>query len=147
MTIGNLTSQVFANIYLNELDRFVKHELGLRAYLRYGDDFLIFEDDFYKLVELRLKVIDFISESLKLAVNSKNDHIVKARHGLKFLGVQLWPSGRRLTKRNRRRVGRKLDGANLSSYHGVIFKHEKRKLQKSFDWQILERVLEMPTST
>lgn len=59
----------------------------------------------------------------------------------KILSSMLWPYGRRLTKRNRRRVGSKLDGANLSSYHGVIFKHEKRKLQKRFDWQIVESVL------
>ena len=136
MPIGNLTSQIFSNIYLNELDRFVKHTLGVRSYLRYGDDFLIFEDDPKKLTELRFRVLSFLSESLKIAVNPKNDHMVKTKHGLKFLGVQLWPHGRRLTKRNRKRVARKLNGTNLSSYHGVMAKHEKPSRQKAFHWQI-----------
>jgi len=53
MPIGNLTSQIFANIYLNELDRFVKHELKVKHYLRYGDDFILIHADLKKLKDLR----------------------------------------------------------------------------------------------
>ncbi|RTK94678.1 RNA-directed DNA polymerase [Candidatus Saccharibacteria bacterium] len=45
MPIGNLTSQIFANIYLNEFDRYVRHTLKPRGYVRYGDDFVLFVDD------------------------------------------------------------------------------------------------------
>lgn len=142
MPIGNLTSQIFSNIYLNELDRFVKHVLGVRAYLRYGDDFLIFADHPKKLAELRSKVIDFLAVNLRLTINPKNDVALKAQHGLKFLGVQLWPQGRRLTKRNRKRVKKRLTASNLSSYYGVLSKHQKAARMKEFYWQTMEEVVD-----
>jgi len=68
MPIGNLTSQIFANIYLNELDRFIKHNLKQKAYLRYGDDFILVENDSKKLKILRAETMDFLKNELKLAV-------------------------------------------------------------------------------
>lgn len=75
--IGNLTSQIFANIYLNEFDRFVKHELKVKDYLRYGDDFIMLESNKEKLEELRSRSIDFLNRALKLTMNRKNDRIIK----------------------------------------------------------------------
>jgi RNA-directed DNA polymerase len=87
MPIGNLTSQIFANIYLNELDRFVKHELKVKYYLRYGDDFILIHQDLEKLNALRKRTIGFLENNLKLKLNPKNDKIIKSTYGLKFLGV------------------------------------------------------------
>lgn len=136
MPIGNLTSQIFSNIYLNELDHFVSHELRPSAYLRYGDDFLLLEMDLKNLEAMRNKVAAFLSNELKLSLNPKHDLIVKARHGLKFLGVELWPSGRRLSKRNKARIGVRLSLENVASYNGVISKHGGPKLEKWLDWKL-----------
>jgi RNA-directed DNA polymerase len=138
--IGNLTSQIFSNIYLNELDHFVKHKLKPKAYLRYGDDFLIFETNEILLGQMRLQTIAFLSNSLKLTVNPKNDVLLKSKHGLKFLGVDIWPSGRKLNKRNKKRISSRLNLRNLPSYHGLTKQHGSKKSQKVFDWQIYELI-------
>lgn len=134
--IGNLTSQLFSNIYLNELDRFVKHVLQPQAYLRYGDDFVLFEADEKKLKNMKAVTTEFLSDKLKLSLHSKNNLIVKARHGLKFLGTELWSSGRRLSKRNKNRIASRLSLRNTPSYYGVISKHGDEKMQKWLSWQV-----------
>ena len=136
MPIGNLTSQIFANIYLNELDRFVKHELKVKYYLRYGDDFILIHKDLEKLNKLRTSVIHFLEDELRLKLNPKNDKILKPTHGLKFLGVVIWPDGRKLNKRSRNRTSKKLNYSNNSSYYGLIKKHEKQKRTNEFIWRV-----------
>lgn len=133
--IGNLTSQIFANIYLNELDRFVKHNLKPKAYLRYGDDFILIEKDERKLREFRFRVIEFL-KNLNLDLHAKNDVIVKVRHGLKFLGVIIGPDGRRLNRRMKTRINNRLTTKNLSSYWGLVMKHGNRKEREIFNWRI-----------
>ena len=136
--IGNLTSQIFSNIYLNELDRLVKYELKPEAYLRYGDDFVLFEDDEEKLRNMKAITTEFLSDKLKLTLHSKNNLIVKARHGLKFLGTELWSSSRRLSKRNKTRITSRLNLRNTPSYHGVISKHGNEKMQKWLNWAMYD---------
>lgn len=138
--IGNLTSQIFANIYLNELDRFVKHMIRPQAYLRYGDDFIVIAQSREKLAEYRKDIIAFLAARLILEINSKNDIMVKVRHGLHFLGCDIFPNGRRLKKRNRRRMARRLNTRNISSYHGLVRAHENAKYTKRFRWEVLERL-------
>ena len=141
MPIGNLTSQIFSNIYLNELDRLVKHILKPKAYLRYGDDFILVDVDRNKLKDMRNETTNFLADKLKLSINPKNEFIGKAKHGLKFLGIEIWPSGRRLKKRNRKRIDERLNSRNISSYHGLITQHEGQKMKKQLDWEILDRLL------
>ncbi len=140
MPIGNLTSQIFSNIYMNELDRFVKHIQKPKAYLRYGDDFVLFEMEKEKLENMRTEIIAFVSEHLKLPLHPKNDLIFKAKHGLKFLGTELWSSGRRLTKRNKTRIASRLSLRNVASYSGVISKHGGRKMLKWFHWKMCKLI-------
>lgn len=135
--IGNLTSQVFSNIYLNELDRFVKHVLHPQAYLRYGDDFVLFEADEKKLKNMKAVITEFLSDKLKLTMHSKNNLIIKARHGLKFLGTELWSSGKRLSKRNKTRIASRLSLRNSPSYHGLISKHGGEKMKKWLTWKVV----------
>lgn len=142
MPIGNLTSQIFANIYFNEFDRFAKHILKPTAYLRYGDDFIMVEPDLVKLNFFRAKAAYFLYNTLKLRLNPKSDKIFKASHGLKFLGVILWPSGRKLNKRNSARVYEKLEPHNISSYYGVLKHHSNYKKRKKFHWYVAEKLLE-----
>ena len=139
MPIGNLTSQIFANIYLNELDGFVQHTIRPQAYLRYGDDFIIIMEDKEELSRVRLQVEAFLLEQLKLDLNPKNDVIFKARKGIFFLGVEIFAKGRRLKKRNLHRAVTRLREDNVSSYRGLVHKHSNKKRKKLFDWILLER--------
>ncbi len=79
MPVGNLTSQIFANIYLNELDRFVKYTIKSQVYFRYGDDFIIILKNLDLLKQIRDKIIGFLNTRLKLEINAKNDIIIKAK--------------------------------------------------------------------
>lgn len=138
--IGNLTSQIFANIYLNELDRFVKHIVKPKAYLRYGDDFVIISEDLEKLKQIRKRVINFLQEKLQLEINAKSDIMVKARWGLKFLGVEIFSQGRRLNKKNWQRAKTRVNWQNVPSYNGLVKQHSQEKRVKEFSWIILEKL-------
>ncbi|MEI6478166.1 MAG: RNA-directed DNA polymerase [bacterium] len=139
MPIGNLTSQIFANIYLNELDNFVQHTIRPQAYLRYGDDFIIIMENKEELGGARLQVEAFLLEQLGLRLNSKNDVIFKARKGIFFLGVEVFAKGRRLKKRNMHRATTRLKADNISSYRGLVHKHSNKRRKRFFDWILLER--------
>lgn len=136
MPIGNLTSQIFANIYLNELDRFVKHELKVKYYLRYGDDFILMHADLKKLKEFRAKVTWFLESKLRLNPNPKNDKLLKPAYGLRFLGVVIWPDGRKLGKRSQNRIKNRLNYRNVSSYYGLALKHGSHKTINELIWLI-----------
>lgn len=138
MPIGNLTSQIFANIYLNELDRFVKNTLKPQAYVRYGDDFIVIEKEKQILEIKRARVIDFIEQKLFLEINKKHDIIIPVKQGLHFLGIEIFPNGRRLKNRNWIRAQERLNIQNMASYRGLIQKHECNKKKQYFDWKIFE---------
>lgn len=138
MPIGNLTSQIFANIYLNEFDGFIKHELKIKNYLRYGDDFIIIADNPDRLKIIRSISIKFLSDKLQLEINKKNDIIIKVGWGLKFLGTVIFPKGRKLNKRNSIRIKEKLNLNNISSYSGLVKKHSQARKIKEFNWIILD---------
>jgi len=140
--IGNLTSQIFSNIYLNEFDRFVKHSLRPKAYMRYGDDFLIFETDKKSLEKIKKKAASFLNEKLYLSINYKNDILVKTKRGVHFIGVDIFPFGRRLKKRNWKKVINNLDEENFSSYLGLIKKHSNRKKIREINWRIYGKIEE-----
>jgi hypothetical protein len=112
-----------------------------KAYLRYGDDFIMIETTRDNLEHSRLEAIHFLENALKLRLNSKNDRMVRPQSGLRFLGVQLWPRGRALSKRNLKRVEDRLNLRNASSYHGLMSKHEGRRRRKQFDWWVSEQLI------
>ncbi len=98
LPIGNLTSQLFANIYLNEPDYFVKHKLKIMSYVRYVDDFVILENK-QKLSEIKSQVIEFL-RTLKLEIHSKKSNVFPVKHGIDFLGCRIFHSHRLLRKAN-----------------------------------------------
>ena len=124
MPIGNLTSQVFANIYLNELDRYIVHTLHADAYLRYGDDFIVIGRSREELKAMRISARDFLTDRLRLVINPRHDTITPIGKGLKFLGVEIFPNGRRLLRRSRARTYNRLNPKNVSSYWS---KHRNKK--------------------
>lgn len=109
--IGNLTSQLFANVYLHELDMFVKHELREQRYLRYMDDFVIVGHDKAHLHEVRRAIEDFLHAGLGLRTNAKTQvfpvSVVNGRP-LDFLGYRIWPTHRKLRKDSIGRMRRKM---------------------------------------
>jgi len=141
--IGNLTSQIFANIYLNEFDRFIKHSLKPQSYLRYGDDFILIDPRKAFLEACRDNAAGFLREALRLEINPKNDIIIRANKGLKFLGVEIFRAGRRLNKRNRKCVIAKLKAKNIASYKGLVDKHCNPKKRKRFNWIIFNKINEV----
>lgn len=84
--IGNLTSQFFANIYLNELDIFIKHELRVKYYLRYVDDFVILWDSSQDLHNKMLQIDNFLKEKLSLSLHDKKTIIQPVANWIKFIG-------------------------------------------------------------
>lgn len=97
--IGNLTSQLFANIYLNELDQFIKHRLKIKYYVRYMDDFLILDFDKRKLRQIiKEKIQTFLMDKLKLELHPKKANIFPAAKGIGFLGCQIFGNYRLLRK-------------------------------------------------
>jgi len=88
--IGNLTSQLFANVYLNELDQLIKHRLKTKYYIRYMDDFLILDFDKKKLHRIKEEIHRFLQARLKLELHPKKANIFPADKGIDFLGYRIF---------------------------------------------------------
>jgi RNA-directed DNA polymerase len=106
--LGNVTSQLFANVYLNELDQFVKHTLKVKYYLRYCDDFIILSEDVEYLKKLIVEINDFLNKKLKLALHPNKIIVRKYRQGIDFLGYVVLPHHRVLRTKTKRRIIRKM---------------------------------------
>ena len=91
LPIGNLTSQFFANLYLNELDQFVKHSLKCRYYIRYTDDFLILHQDERQLERWMNEIVVFLREKLDLKLNINKTTIRPISNGIDYLGYIVRP--------------------------------------------------------
>lgn len=107
--IGNYTSQWFGNLYLNELDHLVKHDLGFKAYLRYCDDFCLFSDDKATLQQAKEIIGQFLANRLKLRFSFAE--VFPVSHGVDFLGYRHFKRHILLRKSTATRVKRRL--ANL----------------------------------
>jgi len=104
--IGNYTSQWFGNLYLNELDRFVKHTIRVRGYVRYCDDFCLFHDDKKFLHAALNQIRGFLAEQLRLRL-SKED-VFPVSRGVDFLGYRHFPKYLLLRKSTAKRVKARL---------------------------------------
>ncbi len=113
LPIGNLTSQFWANVYLNDFDHFVKQELKCKGYVRYVDDFLLFGDDKAQLWQWRSAVIDYLA-GLRLRLHEDRAQAVLATNGIPFLGFRVYPTHRRLKRRNGVNFQRRFKGLVLA---------------------------------
>ncbi len=91
LPIGNLTSQFFANLYLNELDQFIKHKLKCRWYFRYMDDLVMLHQDKTRLLEWRNEISFFLNKYLKLKLHPKKQILQPVTNGIDFLGYIVKP--------------------------------------------------------
>ena len=123
MPLGNLTSQFFANIYLNELDRFVKHKLRARYYVRYVDDFIILHASKEQLKIWKEKINEFLRERLNLQLHPDKSKIINLSRGIDFVGFRNFYHYNLLRKRNIRNIKRKID----------LFNKEEISYEKFFE--------------
>lgn len=145
--IGNLTSQIFANVYLHELDRFAKHTNRIKHYFRYADDMLIIGNNSIELERYAKQLCWFAKTSLHLEISSLERHCKwprKVSQGADWLGTVIWPYGRTLRRATRGRIMQKIkqreseyksglcSEANLAqmraSYNGMLLRVRDRKL-------------------
>lgn len=108
MPLGNLTSQFFANIYLAELDNFVKHELRARFYIRYVDDFVILGQDRARLHQWKGEIEAFLEEELGISLHPDKTKIVRLRDGVPLVGFRVFQHYKLLKKSNLRRLERRV---------------------------------------
>lgn len=123
LPIGNLTSQFFANVYLNGLDHFVKETLHAQHYLRYVDDFALFADDRGFLQEARTAIEAYIA-GLRLRIHPVKSQIFATRHGANFVGFRILPDRIRVRNENLRRARRRLRRMQTAYAQGLLSQQE-----------------------
>lgn len=138
--IGNLTSQIFANIYLHEFDRFVRHELKPSAYVRYGDDFILFAPTRRQAYQLQELAITFLTDSLELSPNPKNNIVVPAQSGLHFLGHKVHQDVVMVDRYTTRSVLSKANPHNAASYKALYLPPEAHS---RLDWIVAEKIFDI----
>ncbi|MBP6931259.1 MAG: group II intron reverse transcriptase domain-containing protein [Candidatus Pacebacteria bacterium] len=125
LPLGNLTSQLLVNIYMNEFDQFVKHKLKVEYYIRYADDFVILSEDREYLTKLLPVISEFIKNYLKLQLHPDKVYIKNLSSGLDFLGWVHFPKHRVLRTATKKRMFRNLKKNNfkeqsVNSYLGML---------------------------
>ncbi len=138
LPLGNLTSQLLVNIYMNEFDQFVKHKLKAKYYIRYADDFVIFSQDKNWLEEILPKISQFLRSKLQLELHPNKVSIKTIGSGVDFLGWVHFPNHRVVRTTTKKRMWRKLEKLEndlnvLNSYLGLLSHGNAKKLQISLD--------------
>jgi len=137
LPLGNLTSQLLVNVYMNEFDRFMKEILKVKYYIRYADDFVILDTDKDKLIEMVPKIADFLEENLKLSLHPDKISIRTISSGVDFLGWVHFFDHRVLRPATKRRMLRKIQEGiseqSLESYRGLLKHGNTKKLKESLE--------------
>lgn len=145
--LGNVTSQLFANIYLHELDSFVKHTLKERYYIRYCDDFIILSNNEEHLKHLIISIQEFLAKKLKLELHPKKVILRKLTQGIDFVGYVLFEKHVLLRTQSKQRMKRRLKEAyesfligktaaapmdqKLQSYLGILSHANQHRLSQA----------------
>jgi RNA-directed DNA polymerase len=128
--LGNVTSQLFANIYLNEFDQFIKHKLKVKFYLRYCDDFVILNPDRKKLEAAASIIGGFLKEKLDLTLHPRKIFYRSYFQGVDFLGYVVLPYCRLLRRKTKKRMIRKLAEKKKELAVGVL---DEQKFQQTLN--------------
>jgi len=141
LPLGNLTSQLLVNIYMNEFDQFAKHTLKAKYYVRYADDFVFLSPDSDRLVSLLPRIRNFLHEKLRLELHPNKVFIATLASGIDFLGWVHFHDHRVLRTATKRRMLRAVSGnpseATVASYRGMLIHGNAKKLSA--------RISEFPT--
>lgn len=144
LPLGNLTSQLFINVYMNEFDQFIKHKLKYRYYLRYADDWAILSEDRELLTSLISQIDLFLKEKLHFTLHPDKIVLKTYASGVDFLGWVHFPKYRVLRTKTRNRMMRRLKehptNETLQSYLGLLsygdaFKISEELLQNYWLWK------------
>ncbi len=132
--LGNLTSQLLVNIYMNEFDQYVKHTLKVKYYIRYADDFVILSQDKDYLCTIYQHIVHFLRDQLKLELHPDKVHIKTISSGVDFLGWVNFPDHRVLRTVTKRRMLKNLQNNHSletkASYVGMLKHGNTHKLRK-----------------
>jgi hypothetical protein len=125
LPLGNLTSQLLVNIYLNEFDQFVKHKLKIKHYVRYADDFVLMSGDKGYLEEKLKQINIFLEAKLKLNLHPDKVYIKTLASSVDFLGWAHFPHHRVLRTTTKRRMFKRIEGSGgkeevTQSYLGML---------------------------
>ncbi len=125
LPLGNLTSQLLVNIYMNRFDQFVKHKLKAKYYIRYADDFVILSQDKKWLEDILLRIKDFLLTNLKLELHPDKVSIKTAASGIDFLGWVHFSDHRVLRTTTKKRMFKRLETYSkkpemVNSYRGLL---------------------------
>ncbi|MEN1969040.1 reverse transcriptase/maturase family protein [Lentibacillus sp. N15] len=131
MPIGNLTSQLFANVYLNEMDQYAKHDMKVRHYIRYMDDIVILHKDKNELKEILIESNLFLQHELHLQINNKT-RIDNTNHGVDFVGKRIWPTHMKLRKETVKNMKSRLKYIQKQFAFGEVSTDEVRSVLSSY---------------
>ncbi len=135
LPLGNLTSQLLVNIYMNEFDQFVKRTLKIKYYIRYADDFLFLKNDKEELISLRAKLEIFLNEHLYLTLHPNKTFLKTVASGVDFLGWVQFSEHKTLRTITKRRMFKKIKQNNKSatkaSYLAMLKHGNAHKLTKA----------------
>ncbi len=143
LPLGNLTSQLLVNIYMNEFDHFVKHKLKIKYYIRYADDFVFLDADKKYLENLLPQLQGFLSEHLKLDLHPNKVFIKTFSSGVDFLGWVNFNDHQVLRTSTKKRMLKKLretqKDQTVSSYKGMLSHGNAYKLNKTISGYLSEK--------
>lgn len=135
LPLGNLTSQLLVNIYMNEFDQFMKHKLKIKYYVRYADDFVVLSQDKKWLEGILVEISDFLQSNLRLQLHPYKTFIQTVASGVDFLGWVHFPDHRVLRSITKRRMFKGInrkhgDAQTVQSYLGLLSHGNTIKLQE-----------------
>jgi len=134
LPLGNLTSQLFANVYMNEFDQFLKHKLKVKYYIRYADDFVVLLNNKKHLENMILKIKYFLENELKLQLHSSKVSIKTLNSGVDFLGWVNFSDHRILRSKTKKRMLKRIKKSpsveTSNSYLGLL-KHGNTRIIKN----------------
>ncbi|MCX6812368.1 MAG: reverse transcriptase domain-containing protein [Candidatus Berkelbacteria bacterium] len=142
LPLGNLTSQLLINVYMNEFDQFVLRELKAKYYIRYADDFLALSSDRTKLEMFLPKIAEFLTSKLKLELNLKKVEIKTFASGVDFLGWVHFPDHRVLRRLTKRRMLAQVSNISLKE----ILKRYSGLLCHGNTWKIKSAIIKINSS-
>lgn len=133
LPIGNLTSQVFANFYMSYFDHFIKHELGIRFYGRYVDDFVLIHSDKEYLKSLIPKIKNFLELKLRLTLHPKKIYLQHYTKGVKYLGVVIKPNRICVANRTKGNFYQAIEKLNLIARNHKPTNEERKRFLSSMN--------------
>ncbi len=146
LPLGNLTSQLLVNMYMNEFDQFMKHALKAKYYIRYADDFIVLSQDRLWLNDMLFDISDFLWTRLRLKLHPKKISIGTLASGIDFLGWAHFSDYRILRTVTKRRMYKKLRNTQkpetLASYRGLLSHGNSKKIKEYF--RTFDNIDDMP---